>query len=451
MQLVATSVKPAAWQGLRADQQPEWPDIERYQGVLAELSTLPPLVYAGECRELTEELGRVACGEAFLLQAGDCAESFDVATADAIRDRLKVVLQMAAVLTYSAGVPVVKVGRIAGQFAKPRSEGTEVRDGIELPSFRGHIVNDFPFDPVSRTPDPQRMLRAYLQSASTLNLLRAFTRGGFASMGRVHAWNQEFVASSPVGRRYDQLADGIDAALRFMTACGLDLDTDPIMRQVDLYTSHEALLLGYEQALTRQDSITGGWYDCSAHMLWIGERTRRVDGAHVAFLADVENPVGCKVGPHASPSEVLKLCEALNPARVPGRLTLITRMGARNLESALPPILEAVVGSGHPVVWACDPMHGNTFTNANGRKTRHFEDIVAEVEAFFAAHRAAGTWAGGIHVELTGENVTECLGGGDSLEDRHLEDRYETMCDPRLNGRQSLDLAFRVSEFIRVH
>jgi len=443
-----TTWTPTAWQDLAAHQQPEWPDLARYHEVLAELSTLPPLVYAGECRQLTEELGRVARGEAFLLQAGDCAESFDIATADAIRDRLKVILQMAAVLTYSAGVPVVKVGRIAGQFAKPRSSETETRDGNELPSFRGHIVNDFPFDAVSRTPDPNRMLRAYLQSASTLNLLRAFTRGGFASISRVHVWNQEFVASSPVGRRYEQLAQGIEAALRFMTACGLDLDSDQHMRQVDLYTSHEALLLGYEQAMTRQDSITGGWYDCSAHMVWVGERTRQPDGAHVAFLSGVENPLGCKIGPTATPEEIVALCEALNPDRIEGRLTLITRMGARQVGEVLPPILEAVRRAGHLVAWACDPMHGNTYTNPNGRKTRHFEDIVHEVEGFFAAHRDAGTWAGGIHVELTGEDVTECLGGGDSLEDRHLEDRYETMCDPRLNGRQSLDLAFRVSEFI---
>jgi len=443
-----TTWTPTAWQDLAADQQPDWPDPLRYHEVLAELSTLPPLVYAGECRHLTTELGRVARGEAFLLQAGDCAESFDIATADTIRDHLKVILQMAAVLTYSAGVPVVKVGRIAGQFAKPRSSDTEQRDGIELPSFRGHIVNDFAFDAVSRTPDPNRMLRAYMQSASTLNLLRAFTRGGFASISRVHAWNQEFVASSPVGRRYEQLARGIDAALRFMTACGLDLDSDQHMRQVDLYTSHEALLLGYEQALTRQDSITGGWYDCSAHMLWIGERTRRPGGAHVAFLSGVENPLGCKVGPTATPDEILVLCEALNPDRLDGRLTFITRMGARQVGQVLPPILEAVRRAGHVVGWACDPMHGNTYTNPNGRKTRQFEDIVGEVEGFFAAHREVGTWPGGIHVELTGEDVTECLGGGDSLEDRHLEDRYETMCDPRLNGRQSLDLAFRLSEFI---
>jgi 3-deoxy-7-phosphoheptulonate synthase len=406
-------------------------------------------VYAGECRGLTEELGRVAQGEAFLLQAGDCAESFDVATADAIRDKLKVILQMAAVLIYSSGLPVVKVGRIAGQFAKPRSSELEQRDGVELPSFRGHIVNDFAFEEASRRPDPRRLLRAYQQSAATLNLLRAFTRGGFAGLRQVHAWNQEFVASSPVGRRYDRVAHGIDDALRFMQACGFDLDNDPIMRQVDLFTSHEALLLGYEQALTRQDSLTGDWYDCSAHMLWIGERTRQLDGAHVEFLSGVHNPLGCKLGPTTTPAEAIGLCERLNPGQVPGRLTLITRFGADSVAEGLPPILEAVQRAGHPVVWACDPMHGNTFVNPNGRKTRHFDDVVREVEGFFAAHRTVGTWPGGIHIELTGEDVTECLGGGDDLADHDLEHRYETMCDPRLNARQSLDLAFRVSEFVR--
>jgi 3-deoxy-7-phosphoheptulonate synthase len=350
------------------------------------------------------------------------------------------------VLIYSSGLPVVKVGRIAGQFAKPRSSDLEQRDGIELPSFRGHIINDFAFEEASRRPDPRRLLRAYQQSAATLNLLRAFTRGGFAGLRQVHSWNQEFVASSPVGQRYERVANGIDDALRFMQACGFDLETEPIMRQVDLFTSHEALLLGYEQALTRQDSLTGDWYDCSAHMLWIGERTRQLDGAHVEFLSGVHNPLGCKLGPGATPAEAVGLCERLNPGQVPGRLTLITRFGADAVTEGLPPILDAVQRAGHPVVWACDPMHGNTFVNPNGRKTRHFDDVVREVEGFFAAHRSVGTWPGGIHIELTGEDVTECL---DDLADHDLEHRYETMCDPRLNARQSLDLAFRVSEFVR--
>ncbi|MCB0990207.1 MAG: 3-deoxy-7-phosphoheptulonate synthase class II [Acidimicrobiales bacterium] len=436
---------PSSWTDRPAKQQPVWPDAEAVRQVTSELAKRPPLIFAGEARYLTDELARVARGEAFLLQAGDCAESFDVGTADAIRDKLKVILQMAAVLQYSGGVPVVKVGRIAGQFAKPRSSDIETRDGVSLPSFRGHIVNDIDFDEQARIPDPARLLRAYDQSASTLNLLRAFTKGGYADLRQVHRWNQEFVADSPAGRRYEQIADGIDRALRFMQSAGIDLD-DAAMRQVNLYTSHEALLLEYEQALTRQDSITGDWYDCSAHMLWIGERTRELDGAHIKFLSGVHNPIGCKVGPTMEPDEVVALCEALNPGRIEGRLTLITRMGADVLGERLPPLLEAVKKSGHPVVWACDPMHGNTFSTETGTKTRHFDAIMREVQAFFEAHRAAGTWAGGLHIELTGDDVTECLGGSQSLETADLESRYETMCDPRLNGRQSLDLAFRAAE-----
>ena len=439
---------PASWQDRAAAQQPDWPDTTALEATLLQLRQLPPLIYAGEARRLQDDLGRVAAGEAFLLQAGDCAESFDLVTADAIRDKLKIILQMAVVLTYSSGLPVVKVGRIAGQFAKPRSSDVETRDELSLPSFRGHIVNDFPFDAASRRADPQRLLRAYQQSASTLNLLRAFTKGGYAHLRQVHSWNQAFVASSPAGERYEQVARGIDSALRFLAACGVDLDDDPAMRQVDLYTSHEALLLGYEEALTRQDSVTGDWYDCSAHMLWIGERTRDPGGAHMEFLSGVDNPVGCKVGPSVTPAALLAVCDRLNPGRVPGRLTLITRMGSAGIATQLPPLLAAVRDAGHPVVWACDPMHGNTYTNPMGRKTRHFDDILTEVETFFAVHRAEGTWPGGIHIELTSDDVTECLGGGDDLTDDHLEQRYETMCDPRLNGRQSLDLAFRVGEFL---
>jgi 3-deoxy-7-phosphoheptulonate synthase len=448
----STPWSPRSWREFPAAQQPSWPDEGALETVLKQMSSMPPLVFAGEARDLTERLGSVANGEAFLLQAGDCAESFDGFSADAIRDKLKVILQMAVILTYSSGVPTVKVGRIAGQFAKPRSSETETVDGVELPSFRGHIVNDIGFTDSERRAEPGRLLQAYHQSASTLNLLRAFTKGGFADLHRVHAWNQEFVASSAEGKRYERLADDIDRTLRFMRACGIDSADAPHLHEVDFYTSHEALLLGYEEALTRQDSLTGDWYDCSAHMLWIGERTRQLDGAHVEFLSGVRNPLGCKLGPTATPDDALALCDALNPDRIPGRLTFVSRMGADNVGSLLPPLLEAVRDSEHPVVWACDPMHGNTFTSESGKKTRHFEDVVREVAGFFAAHRGAGTWPGGLHVELTGDDVTECLGGAEEISDAELPDRgsrYETMCDPRLNGRQSVDLAFRVAEMLR--
>jgi 3-deoxy-7-phosphoheptulonate synthase len=390
----------------------------------------------------------VAAGRAFLLQAGDCAESFDT-SADSIRDRLRVILQMAVVLTYYTGVPVVKVGRIAGQFAKPRSSDTETIDGIELPSFRGHIVNDVGFTAEERAADPERLLTAYHRAAATLNLLRAFTKGGFADLSRVHQWNREFVAASPAGQRYAAIAEEIERAVQFMSACGINSETLTDLRQVDFYTSHEALLLDYEEALTRRDSLTGDWVDCSAHMLWIGERTRQLDGAHVEFLRGVANPLGCKVGPTATTEDVIALCEALNPERIPGRLTLVTRMGATKVVDGLPPLLTAVKESGHPVVWVCDPMHGNTFTADDGRKTRHFEDVLAEVSGFFAAHRFAGTHPGGVHLELTGDDVTECLGGGAEVVTADLANRYETMCDPRLNGSQSVDLAFRVAELLR--
>jgi 3-deoxy-7-phosphoheptulonate synthase len=439
---------PSSWQHLPAVQQPAWPDSESLYRALKTIGSYPPLVFAGESRSLEASLAEVAAGNAFLLQAGDCAESFEDFSADNIREKLRVILQMAVVLTYSMGVPVVKVGRIAGQFAKPRSSPTERVGDVDLPSFRGHIVNDVAFDVAARMPDPDRLVQAYHQSASTMNLLRAFTKGGFADLTRVHAWNQEFVASSPEGRRYERLAGEIDRALRFMRACGVDTTSNPNLHEVDFYTSHEALLLGYEEALTRQDSLTGRWYDCSAHMLWIGERTRDVDGAHVEFLSGVGNPIGCKVGPTVEPEQLLALCARLNPDRVPGRLTLISRIGADRVEERLPPLLRAVTDAGHPVVWACDPMHGNTFNAPNGRKTRHFDDIVGEIAGFVRAHRAEGMWPGGIHVELTGENVTECLGGADAVSDTDLDHRYETMCDPRLNARQSLDLAFRVAELI---
>jgi len=416
---------------------------------MKQLSALPPLVFAGEARALTSALGDVAAGKAFLLQAGDCAESFHDFSADNIRDKLRVILQMAVVLTYGAGVPVVKVGRIAGQFAKPRTSPTERIGDLELPSFRGHIVNDDAPTPEARTPDPQRLVGAYHQSASTLNLLRAFVKGGFADLSQVHLWNQQFVAASTEGRRYEQIAGEIDRALRFMRACGIHLNDEAALQQVDFWTSHEALLLGYEEALTRKDSLTGDWYDCSAHMLWLGERTRELEGAHVHFLSGVRNPLGVKLGPSAGVEEVMALCEQLNPDRIAGRLTLISRMGAARIETGLPPLLAAVRDAGHPVVWACDPMHGNTFSSLGGRKTRHFEDVMAEIGGFFAAHASEGTWPGGIHIELTGDDVTECLGGAEEISEDHLNLRYTTTCDPRLNARQSLDLAFRVAELLR--
>lgn len=440
---------PSSWQAFPAVQQPQWPDNGALNTALKQIATFPPLVFAGEARSLQSALGQVASGNAFLLQAGDCAESFEEFSAVNIREKLRVILQMAVMLTYSMGVPVVKVGRIAGQFAKPRSNNTETINGVELPVFRGHMVNDPSAHAEARIPNPDRLVQAYHQAASTLNLVRAFTKGGFADLNRVHAWNQEFVAQSTEGQRYEQVASEIERALAFMRACGIDTETNTALHQVDVYTSHEALILGYEEALTRQDSLTGGWYDCSAHMLWIGERTRQLDGAHVEFLRGVGNPIGCKIGKTTDVDYVLSLCETLNPARIPGRLTLISRMGANDVEEALRPLLRAVRDAGHPVVWACDPMHGNTYSAPNGRKTRHLEDIVKEITGFVNAHRAENTWPGGIHIELTGENVTECLGGSEGLGNDDLDTRYETVCDPRLNGRQSIDLAFRVAELIR--
>ena len=440
---------PGAWRAHAAAQQPAWPDAAALERVLAELSELPPLVFASEARRLRAALGEVAQGRAFLLQAGDCAESFDDVSAESLHERLKLVLQMAIVLTYGAGVHVVKVGRIAGQYAKPRSSPTELVDGREIPSFRGPMVNSELATPEARVPDPGRMVLGYQRAAVTLNLLRGFATGGFADLGRVHTWNREFVASSPAGRRYEGLADEIQRALRFMRACGVDVERDARFRSVDLWTSHEALLLDFEEALTRRDAESGEWFDGSAHLLWIGERTRAVDGAHVAFLAGVANPIAVKLGPAASADDVLRLCERLDPAREPGRLTLIARMGARQVRERLPALVSAVRSAGFPVVWASDPMHGNTALAADGRKTRHFDDVIGELEGFFDVCRAASVWPGGIHVELTAGDVTECLGGGDAVRPEDLGLRYTTTCDPRLNGRQSLDLAFRVAERLR--
>jgi len=447
--MFGSSWTPESWRGRPAAQEPNWPDAPALDAALTELRRQPPLVFAGEARQLTESLAAVAAGDAFLLQAGDCAESFDAFSADAIRDKLKVILQMAVVLTYGTGVPTVKVGRIAGQFAKPRSAATETRDGVELPSFRGDMVNDFAFDAEARQPDPKRLVQSYHQSAATLNLLRAFTKGGFADLGQVHQWNLEYVATSREGRRYEAVAQEIERALRFMDACGIDLDAETQLHQVDFFTAHEALVLEYEEVLTRRDSITGGWYDCSAHLLWAGERTRQPGGAHVEYLSGVENPVGVKLGPDAVPQDVLALCERLNPARRPGRLVLYSRMGADRVEEALPPLLRAVRMSGHPVVWACDPMHGNTFVHDNGYKTRRFEDVMREIRAFFAACDAVGVWPGGVHVELTGEDVTECTGGARGLSDTDLERAYKSRVDPRLNYEQALEMAMRISRHVR--
>jgi 3-deoxy-7-phosphoheptulonate synthase len=440
---------PSAWRDLPAEQQPEWPDPHVLDQTLKSLSALPPLVFAGEARSLQRALAEVASGGAFLLQAGDCAESFHDFTADSIRDKLKVILQMAVVLTYGAGLPVVKLGRIAGQFAKPRSSATELVDGRILPSFRGHVVHDDAPTELGRVPDPTRMLAAYHQSASTLNLLRAFTKGGFADLSQVHTWNQQFVAGSPGGQHYEALAAEIDRALHFMRACGINLGDEASLQQVDFWTSHEGLILGYEEAMTRRDSLTGDWYDTSAHLVWVGERTRRIDGAHVNFLSGLSNPVAVKIGPNATPDDVVRLCAALDPDRTPGRLTLITRLGAGRAPALLPPLVQAVGAAGHPVVWACDPMHGNTFTGPGGRKTRHFDYVLTEIREFFATCRAEGAWPGGVHVELTGDNVTECLGGTDEVLENQLELRYNTICDPRLNASQSLDLAFQVADLLR--
>ena len=439
--------EPSSWQAKTAVQQPEWPDRDALNEALAQLRELPPLVFAGEARRLKHALARAAEGEAFVLQAGDCAEAFGDFSADDIRDKLKIILQMAIVLTYGAGLPVIKVGRIAGQFAKPRSSPNEQIGDVELPSFRGHAVNDAAFDPSSRRADPSRMVRAYNQSAATLNLIRALTKGGFADLNKIHVWNQEFVASSKQGQRYEVIARQIERSLRFMRACGVDLGADSALHEVDFYISHEALLLGFEEALTRKDSLTGEWYDCSAHLLWIGDRTRDPDGAHVEFLAGVRNPIACKLGPTAGPADVMKLCERLDPDNEPGRLTFIARMGAERIASTLPPLLATVRDSGRSVTWVCDPMHGNTFTSASGYKTRRFDQILDEIKNFFLAHKEAGTVPGGVHLELTANEVTECLDG--EVTDEGLSLDYQALCDPRLNARQSLELAFQVSELLQ--
>jgi 3-deoxy-7-phosphoheptulonate synthase len=435
-----------SWRELPAAQQPDWPDRAALDRVVSELRELPPLVFAGECDELKDRLAAVARGEAFVLQGGDCAETFAGATADNVRDKLKTLLQMAIVLTYAGRVPVVKIGRVAGQFAKPRSKPTEVRGGVELPAYRGDMVNGFDFTPESRTPDPGRLVRAYHSSAVTLNLARAFTKGGYADLRQVHAWNQDFVGESPAGRRYEQLAREIDQALAFMRACRADPEE---FHTVEFYSSHEALILDYDHALTRIDSRTGLPYDVSAHMVWIGERTRQLDGAHFEFFSRIRNPIGVKLGPATTPEDALALIERLNPANEPGRLTFIARMGASRVRDALPPLVEKIRASGAQIAWICDPMHGNTFEAPSGHKTRRLDDVIDEVTGFFEVHHALGSHPGGIHIEFTGDDVTECVGGGHPIVEEDLALRYETACDPRLNRSQSLDLAFRVAELYR--
>ncbi len=425
-------------------QQPEWPDSEGVREAVETLSSYPPLVFAGECDVLRGRLADAARGEAFVLQGGDCAETFASATADNIRDRVKTVLQMAAVLTYGASLPVVKIGRMAGQYAKPRSSGSETRDGVTLPAYRGDMVNDFAFAKSARTPDPQRLVRSYHAAASTLNLVRAFTTGGFADLRHVHDWNKGFIANS-ANVRYERLAHDIDKAMKFMAACGADFDA---MRTTEFFAAHEALVLDYERPMTRIDSRTGLPYDTSAHFVWVGERTRDLDGAHIDFVSRIRNPIGIKVSSRAEPDHLLQLIDKLDPDRQPGRLTFIARMGAGTVRDALPPVVEKVTASGAAVTWICDPMHGNTFESASGYKTRNFDDVVDEVLGFFEVHRGLGTVPGGIHVELTGNDVTECIGGAEKILDADLKNRYETVCDPRLNHQQSLELAFLVAEML---
>ena len=442
---------PDSWRGKQIVQVPEYPDADALADVEKVLATFPPLVFAGEARELKRKLANVANGQAFLLQGGDCAESFAEHGANNIRDFFRVFLQMAVVLTYAGASPVVKVGRIAGEFAKPRSSPTEKRDGVELPSYRGDIINDIAFTPAARIPDPRRQMDAYRQSAATLNLLRAFAHGGYANLASVHQWMLGFVKDSPQSRRYEELADRISDALGFMQACGLDLESHPELKTTDFYTSHEGLLLGFEQALTREDSTLppGNWYCTSGHMLWIGDRTRQHDHAHVEFFRGIKNPIGLKCGPSLKADDLLRLIDILSPENEPGRITLIGRFGADKVADCLPPLVRAVKREGKSVVWSCDPMHGNTVTSANGYKTRRFDQVVEEVKRFFAVHAAEGTYAGGVHLEMTGKNVTECTGGARAITDADLDDRYHTFCDPRLNAEQSIELAFLLAELLR--
>jgi len=438
-----------SWRSKPVVQIPDYPDEQALQAVEKRLADFPPLVFAGEARRLRERLADVAAGEAFLLQGGDCAESFAEHHPDNIRDFFRVLLQMAVVLTFGGSCPIVKVGRIAGQFAKPRSSSVERQDDVELPSYRGDTVNEIAFDETARAPDPERLLMGYRQSAATLNLLRAFAQGGYANLEHMHQWTLGFVKDSPAGHRYQELAERISDGLAFMRACGITHENTEKLRTTNFYTSHEALLLGFEEAFTRADSITGDWYATSGHMLWIGDRTRQPDHAHIEYVRGIKNPIGLKCGPTLEPDELIGLIDTLNPQNEPGRLTLITRFGADKVGEHLPGLIHAVQREGRSVVWSCDPMHGNTVKAASGFKTRPFELILKEVEAFFDVHRAEGTYAGGIHLEMTGQNVTECIGGAHAIKETDLSDRYHTHCDPRLNADQALELAFLVAELLK--
>jgi 3-deoxy-7-phosphoheptulonate synthase len=441
--------EPGSWRDYHARQQPDYPDQDAVAEVQARLTGAAPLVFPGEVEQLREDLAQVAAGRAFLLQGGDCAESFAEFGANNICDTFRVLLQMSVVLTFAAACPVVKLGRMAGQFAKPRSAPTEIQNGEELPSYRGDIVNGIEFDSVSRNPDPKRQLRAYAQSAATLNMLRAMAQGGYANLNQVHLWTLDFLSETSQAERYRHLADQITDCMAFMRACGVSAETTQQIRETHFYTSHEALLLSYEEALTRYEDVTGNWYDTSAHFLWIGERTRQLDSAHLEFARGLANPIGVKIGPAASAEAVLALVDVLNPANVPGRLTLVSRMGAEHIDRALPPIVRKVRAEGRQVVWSCDPMHGNTKRSASGYKTRPFDSIMSEVRHFFAIHRAEGTHAGGLHFEMTGQDVTECTGGAQDIAEHSLGDRYHTHCDPRLNASQSLELAFLIAETMK--
>ena len=433
------------WPDLPAVQQPEWPDHDALNRALEELRVLPPLVFAGECDLLKARLGDVALGKSFVLMGGDCAETFAANTANSIRARLQTVLQMAIVLTYGAQLPVVKVGRMAGQYFKPRSNPNETRDGVTMPSYKGDGINDIRWDAEARAADPQRLVRAYHASGATLNLVRAFTQGGYADLRQVHLWNQDFVRESAAGQQYERIAGEIDRALAFMTACGADPEE---FRRVEFFAAHEALVLDYERALTRIDSRTGMPYDVSGHFLWIGERTRQLGGAHLDLVSRIQNPIGVKLGPSTTPEQALEMCEILNPDKVPGRLTFITRMGRGKIREALPSIVRAVTEAGHPVVWCCDPMHGNTIETSDHFKTRVYDDVLDEVIGFFEVHRSLGTHPGGLHIELTGDDVTECVGGTEGITEAEVGTRYETACDPRLNREQSLELAFHVADML---
>ena len=439
---------PDSWRDATGIHMPVYKDAAALAATEHTLRNYPPLVFAGEARNLTADLAKVADGKAFLLQGGDCAESFAEFHPDNIRDTFRVILQMAVVLTFAGKLPVVKLGRMAGQFAKPRSTPTETINGVELPSYFGDIINDIEFVAEGREPDPVRMVRAYSQAASTLNLLRAFSNGGYANLQQVNAWTHDYMGRSPWAQKYKETADRISEALAFMEACGITPETVPQIKGTSFYTSHEALLLPYEQAMTRQDSLTGGWYDTSAHFLWIGDRTRFEGSAHVEFLRGIGNPIGIKCGPSLEPDALLRMLDTVNPARAAGRVTLISRYGYDKVESGLPTLVRAVQREGHPVIWSCDPMHGNVVKSASGYKTRPFERILAEVRGFFAVHRAEGSFGGGIHIEMTGQNVTECTGGAVDVTDEGLADRYHTHCDPRLNAAQSLELAFLLAEML---